>query len=262
MKYLILIFFLISLSIPVYSQQESAEELPPIFTDRSSQTDAIGLMPRGRFQLESGFFYSTDNESNEDFIAVPNLYLKYGISNRLEFRLILNYFSLKTGSPTGDIEESGIAPIALGFKVALLPEQRNVIPKVTYALTLIIPKIGDSAFKTDELTTSMRFLFENSINDFFTLDYSVGFDWEDNGNATGFYTLMGSFSFTDRFGGYVEIFSKYDEFIKDPWGFDTGVSYLINNNLVVDGTVGFGLNNVATDLFFNVGVGWKVDFRR
>ena len=260
MKYVILILYPIFISIPVFSQEETAEELPPVFTDRSSQTDAVGLIPKGRFQIESGFFYLTDNEDDQDFLAFPNLFLKYGISDRLEFRLILNYFNQKTGSPTGDIKESGIAPIGIGFKVALLPEQKRVIPKITYGLTLIIPKIGDSAFITDELTASMRFLFENSISDIFTLDYSLGFDWEDTGNASGFYTLMGSFSITDRFGGYVEIFSRYDEIIKDPWGFDTGISYLINDHLVVDGTVGFGLNNIATDLFFNVGVGWKVDF--
>ena len=262
MKLPILILFLICFASIANAQDETSEELPPIFTDRSSQTDAIGLIPRGRFQLESGFFYLTDSESNEDFIAFPNLFIKYGISDRLEFRLILNYFNQKIDTIGGDIKNSGIAPIATGFKVALLPEQRGIIPKATYGLTFIIPKIGDSAFKTDELTTSMRFLFENSISNVFTLYYSLGFDMETNGNATGFYTLMGSFSVTNRFGGFAEVFSRYDENVKDPWGFDTGVSYLINNNLVIDGTVGFGLNSIASDMFFTVGIGWKVDFRQ
>ena len=70
-------------------------------------------------------------------------------------------------------------------------------------------------------------------------------------------TLSGSTPITDRLGAYLEWFG-FSEEIKDTGAthfVNTGVSYLINNDLRVDARVGTGLNDADPDWFVGIGAG-------
>ena len=44
--------------------------------------------------------------------------------------------------------------------------------------------------------------------------------------------------------------------------FDTGLTYMLTDNLQLDGAVGFGLSDEADDWFMTFGVSYRFPFRR
>src|SRR4051812_35729853 len=101
----------------------SQEKESAIETDRPDQTETPSIVPKGTFQMENGFsFEKTDR--NSETLLLPSSLIKYGLNDRFEFRLITEFNSEKTN----DTKISGINPILVGFKVAIV-EEKGIWPE-------------------------------------------------------------------------------------------------------------------------------------
>jgi hypothetical protein len=83
------------LSATSFSQVDSTE-IPPIDTDRPNQTESVNTVPKKWLQFEAGFDYQKNDDVSQKFL-LPTLLNKYGLSNRIELRLIttINRKSIK-----------------------------------------------------------------------------------------------------------------------------------------------------------------------
>jgi len=110
--------------------EKPEEEEDEIETDRDSFTPAVTTTPVGRLIVESAYSF-IDNDNVAETHSFPEMLLRYGVNDWLEFRLGWNYEIGGAGSPiSGNLPsdfdaEPGIeeeSRIIYGFK-ALLTEQ-------------------------------------------------------------------------------------------------------------------------------------------
>src|ERR1700712_165369 len=99
-----------------------AQELERMETDRPDQTECPFIVPTGWVQFEMGFNFEKNAPGNHTFVY-PTLLSKYGVSKRLELRVITNLLSNREYTGTHYETVSGVEPIQLGFKVALVEEK-------------------------------------------------------------------------------------------------------------------------------------------
>jgi len=247
----ILIYFLICQHY-LYAQDDA------IFTDRPGQTDAVYTMGKGYFQVESGFFYGRDEIAGIDSTAstTPNLMIKYGVIDRIEVKLFFDVLNTKIKMAGSENKNSGLSPIRLATKVFLI-EGEGWIPAASLTGILSLPNTGKKAFQHDDLNPSIRLQMENSISENVSLNYSIGGDWFDNSISQGVYTIVLGNSFSDKLGGWAELYGTFGNKPGETIATDFGLAYLLTDYLQLDSSFGIGLNDVATDFFFNLGISWK-----
>jgi len=247
----ILIYFLICQHY-LYAQDDA------IFTDRPGQTDAVYTMGKGYFQVESGFFYGRDEGAGNKITAstTPNLMIKYGVIDRIEVKLFLDVLNTKFETLGSEIKESGLAPIRFATKVFLIKGD-GWMPAASITGILSLPNTGENAFQHNDLNHSIRLQMENSISDNVSLNYSIGGDWFDNSNSQGVYTIVLGSSVSDKLGGWAELYGTFGNDASEIFATDFGLAYLLTDYLQLDSSFGIGLNDAATDFFFNLGISWK-----
>ena len=104
---------LVALLIPFFIWSQS-----PIQCDRPDQTETPFTVPKGRFQMESGLSCKKDLDHNN--YSVPSSLSKFGLTQKLELRLITEW----NIENYDNIQNSGLQPIQLGFKINFCDEKK------------------------------------------------------------------------------------------------------------------------------------------
>lgn len=251
-KFLILVFSIL-LFTPAVSQ-----DIGSIFTDRPSQTDAVSLLPRKVFQIEAGYYWEQDDIAGNTNVLmdIPNIMLKYGLLDWLELRLgtsVKFREQENVGILTRDTEAGSIY-FAPKFHIL---KPKGIIPRISATAYFHFPETGTGFANVNDGALSTRLLFENAIADNLSVAYSIGTDSDFNGNTNGFYTFMVSAGF-GKLGVFAEFFSSIIDGAQNTAGLDGGVGFTLSDNLTVDLAVGVGLNSIATDVFLNTGIGYRI----
>ena len=76
-----ILFFLLVFSVVAPAQ------VAPIQADRPDQTETPAIVPKGMFQVESGFGYQKEDAHNATW-TLPAALWKYGVNENFELRLI------------------------------------------------------------------------------------------------------------------------------------------------------------------------------
>ena len=129
------------------------------------------------------------------------------------------------------------------------------MPAASLTGILSLPNTGKNAFQHNDLNPSIRLQMENSISENVSLNYSIGGDWGDGSSSQGAYTIVLGSSFTDKLGGWAELYGTFNN--GNEFATDFGLAYLLNDYLQLDTSIGIGINDAATDFFFNLGISWK-----
>jgi outer membrane putative beta-barrel porin/alpha-amylase len=96
----------------------------------------------------------------------------------------------------------------------------------------------------------------HSLNDILGLGYNVGYNYFGYGKGDLVYSLALGVGITEKTGFYVETYGEISGF-KDPVSnFDSGLTYLIKQNLQLDLSFGLGLNQKMN--YFSVGCSWNI----
>jgi hypothetical protein len=249
----------------------------PIETDRHDFTQSPRVLDVGMVQIESGytFFYKDRNEEIETSHTLPEMLVRVGIAEGLEFRVRWNYAWTFRESEEEVTDEDGAEDIRWGLKLQVT-EECGGRPVSALRLESTVPTGGD-AFSTDRME--------------FGLDYVYAWDIVEGLNlaaSTGFYTNgAGEFSFggseglegtgEDRFLAYAqsvalgieltdssELYLEYYGIWTDGLAdervlnfFNAGVDYLVTDDFVLDVRAGVGLSDEADDFFIGVGGGYR-----
>ncbi|HSN87869.1 MAG TPA: transporter, partial [Thermoanaerobaculia bacterium] len=231
----------------------------PLITDRPDFTESTDTVPLGHFQLEGGF--TSTRVDDEDSRSLGELLLRVGLSDRLEARIGAGSHTRIDG-PGGDV--SGYEDPSLGVKIRLSPETEMLPPlRPTVALILAtsVP-VGDDELTSDEWVPEAKLGFSWALTERFGLATNLNWAYPPGGGGGGddrFHqfsgSLSGALSFTDRIGGYLEYFGFTEEEEGGPGThyLNTGVTYLISNDLQLDLRYGRGLNDPDPDDFVGIG---------
>jgi len=243
-----LIIVLLALSLGMYAQQ--------IVTDRPDQTESSRTVPLKSFQIESGVLFSNYENGLLKQVLIPSTLLRYGLTKHVELRFVQQFESLKIKANSQ--KDFGISDLQIGTKIQILKEELN-ITEIAFLSHLILPT-GSSGLTNDKFGTINKLAISHGLNDQLGLGYNVGYDYFGEGNGNLTYSLALGIGLGEKFGTYLEIYGEYAEF--SDWGsnFDSGLTYLIKDNLQLDVSFGLGLNQRMH--YFSLGFSWNIrEFR-
>ena len=228
------------------------QNLPPIQLDRPDQTECSFITPKKYIQIENGF--TIENfDNNLITYTYPSTLWKYGVNEKFELRLITEFASAKTNDET----THGIIPITVGFKTSLL-EEKGIIPKTSFIGHVTSSKIGNKEFQTKYIAPSFRFTMQHTLSDKISLSYNLGAEWNGEDAAESYiYTLTTGFSLTERIGCYTEVFGFIPTGGRADHSFDSGLTYLINNDLMADISGGIGITDNAPKNYVSLGISYR-----
>ena len=99
---------------------------------------------------------------------------------------------------------------------------------------------------------------QHTLSERFTLAYNVGAEWDGETPSTTFiYTLTSGYSITRKLGVYVEFYGFAPQQQATDHRFDGGFTFLINQNIMVDVSGGFGLTENAPANYLSLGFSYR-----
>ncbi len=249
---------------------EAREEVNPfaehIETDRDSFTPSTRTVEVGRWVVESSYSF-IDNRNTAETHSLPELLLRYGISDWLELRLGGNYevggegADVSGGTGNEPLEGGGIVretQALYGLK-ARLTEQRGWRPESSVIVQGHTPMSGP-----DPATAfTLGYVVGWELPDEWKLDSAIRYG-ADKEKADRFETWSPSIvlrkTLADRWNVHAEYFGNFSQNRTDNFAkhfISPGVHYLITPNLELGVRVGWGLNDEAARFFSNAGLGWR-----
>ncbi len=230
-----------------------SQNLAPIATDRPDQTECPFIVPKGFFQAENGLVYEKSNATSS-VMAHPSTLWKFGVSDGFELRLITEILTEKVENyPT----IMGLTPITIGFKTNIAKE-KGLLPLVSFIGHLTMPNWASKAYQTNYFAPSFRFTMQHTLSERFTLAYNVGAEWDgETPLSTFIYTLTSGYSITRKLGVYVEFYGFAPQQQAPDHRFDGGFTFLINQNIMVDVSGGFGLTENAPANYLSLGFSYR-----
>lgn len=242
-----------------------AGDEPQFTTDRPSQSDASTLVPPRYFQVEAGYTFAEDDSAGPttEIHGIPNLILRYGVLDRLEFRLGWDGYQWIQTDPNPTLEGAGDGQVSA--KVYLWAE-RGWVPETALlaGTSLSFGKEGISSERSDPF---FRFLLTHTLPDGFSMGSNLGVAWKTFASGSGSKDTAADFTYTAWLGyalspdvdGYVEFFGAIPlEEDEDRHGFDAGIAWRVLPTVQLDLFGGVSLNEAAVDVFISAGVSYRL----
>lgn len=245
-KFLLLIPFL-SIAAVALSQDE-------IDTDRPDQTESPVTINKKWFQIEHGFDMERDNKIS---ILGSSTLFRYGLLKKVELRLETDFIYIPSSNFSTSTTE--LQPIALGTKISLW-EEKKWIPKTSLLIHAGIPFLAARSFKNFNAQPSIKLTFQNNISEIISWGYNAGIEW-DGQNASPYYsyTFSNGINLSKRLYCFLEVFGSVSKIDLPQHNFDTGLSFLLNNNCKIDISSVAGLTKSAPD--WSIAIGVSVRFK-
>ena len=225
------IFFSICFS-SLYSQLTS---------ERPDQTESSLVLSKGHVQIETGISIE-DSESN------INTLFRIGIIDGIEMRLNSNYL---INDDISNLKKSSFSDFEIGAKFKILDEDNNRI-KIGFLTHLSVPTAPE-IFSYNEYGLLSRLLVSLDIKNDSQIGYNIGYNKYNNYDGQFIYTLVYGKSL-GSFGVFFEIFGE-ESSNNSNLNFDSGITYLVDNDKQLDLSIGRGLNS---DMFY-ISAGFSID---
>ena len=247
MKKILLVAFMI------ISYYGNSQNVQPLQADRPDQTETPAIVPKGMFQIETGFTFQK-NDSFSKTNSLPSVLWKYGVNENFELRLITEFVSEKIDGE----KSNGFTPVLIGCKIKLC-EEKGIIPKTSFIGHIALPNAANSKYKLDAVAPEFRFTMQHTLSDKLSLGYNLGCEWDGTlPNTTLVYTLTTGYAVSNKIGCYAELFGFAPQKERPLHNADAGVTYLINNNFMLDLSAGVGITENAPDHYFAFGFSFRM----
>jgi Putative MetA-pathway of phenol degradation len=251
MKKITLLFVFCLFSIMSFAQETETTE--PIQTDRPDQTETPALVPKGMFQVETGFsFQKNDRDNNTS--TTPSSLWKYGVNENFELRLITEFSS----EDINNQKTSGLNPVLIGCKIKIA-EEKGIWPKTSFIGHMSLPNLASKEFKSDYFAPEFRFVMQHTLSEKMSFSYNLGAEWDGfTPEPTFIYTIATGYSISNNWGSYIELFGFAPQNTEASHNFDGGLTYLINNNTMLDVSAGVGLTENSFQHYFALGFSFRI----
>ncbi len=210
-------------------------------SERPDQTESSLVLSKGHVQIETGISIE-DSESN------INTLFRFGIIDGIEMRLNSNYL---INDDISNLKKSSFSDFEIGAKFKILDEDNNRI-KIGFLTHLSVPTAPE-IFSYNEYGLLSRLLVSHDIKNDSQIGYNIGYNKYNNYDGQFIYTLVYGKSL-GSFGVFFEIFGE-ESSNNSNLNFDSGITYLVDNDKQLDLSIGRGLNS---DMFY-ISAGFSID---
>lgn len=237
-----------------------------LITDRPDATEAPNTVGSGFLQFETGAFY-TENETDFGLktkaTTLNTMLVRYGILDNLELRLGWNFTETEfefNGMENPDVL-SGLDPLLFGAKIGIAQES-GWMPDIGLIGHVFLPFTAGRDYRPETTGVDFRFAFGHTLSERSSLSYNLGAQWgDDSPEAAYIYTIAYGYSITEKFGCYVELYGDLPEDSGPNHLWDAGLTYLINNDLQLDATVGSGIRS-DQNLLLSAGLSYRINTKK
>jgi len=212
-----------------------------ITTDRPDQTESSLVLSLGHVQIETGIAIE-DSRSN------INTLFRIGIIDGIEMRLNSNYL---INDDVSILKKSSFSDFEIGAKFRILDKDNNKT-KIGFLTHLSIPTAPE-IFSYNEYGILSRILISHDLKNDSQIGYNVGYNKYNNYDGDIIYTISYGKSF-GSFGVFFELFGN-ESSNSSNLNFDSGITYLIDDDKQLDLSIGRGLNS---DMFY-ISAGFSID---
>lgn len=241
-----------------------------IETERHDFTQSATTVGRGVSQVELGYsyFYTHENEEIEQAHTTPELMLRFGLSDDIEFRVRWTYAWV---FPVEEVGFDASEDMRWSFKLQVT-EQEEWIPQSALELRFTAP-LGGRAFSTTRVDWGLDYIYDWELCEGWRFYGSTGVSADGLGDFgilpeepdTEHFTVMSqSFALethlTERMTMYNEFYGLFSHQLRDDFNivfYNIGVDYYLTDDLVLDVRVGKGLTPESDDLFGGIGGGFR-----
>jgi len=224
------------------------------FAARPLTTDDAGTVEKGKFQIETGFDFTRQDNHDKEFS--PSMTLTYGLFERMDMGIGSGYLFIH---PAEGKNENGLDDTVLKVKYRLV-DDKDWIPAFAVTGTLKIPTASESkglgSGKTD---FNINAIFTKNLSKRLALYLNLGYTFiGEHGTDNEFnYSLAGQFVLSDKWAlvGEVSGVNNFNGHKRDdPVSGLLGIQYMLSDNLVLDAGVEIGMNKAAPDFRLTTGV--------
>ncbi len=224
-----------------------------IVTDRPDQTESSSTVGKKVFQMELGSTYLTFSDIGYKGFLIPQMLLRYGITNGIELRLATQYEASKFGNAENKSSNNGLTDVQIGAKFQLLKKE-NVKTEIAFLSHILLP-FSQENLLINEVGVVNKLSISHPISNRFGAGLNIGYDYLESTNFLT-YSLAIGFGISEVVGFYMEPFGIWGESNIYESNFDVGFTFLLNPNTQLDASYGFGLNNNMN--YYSIGFSWKV----
>ncbi len=256
--------------------KSAAEQRDPyeerIETERHDFTQSAFTVGRRVLQLEAGYslFYKDNHGEIETTHTTPELLLRAGLTEDIEFRLRWNHvWSFIDVAP----DRIGSEDLRYSLKLQLTREcECGYLPTSALEIRGSAPTAGDM-FSSGKAEFSLDYIYQWELCEGMTVAGSTGFGT----NGFGDFGFVGATPGQDNFTAisqsavlglelseqnvlYIEWYGVFSTGLQDEYGvsvFNMGIDHYLTDNLVVDLRAGVGMNDDSDDFFVGVGGGYR-----
>ena len=253
-KTFILIILVLKLS-ETYAQNDVIE------IDRLGKSNTPFTVPKKWLQFENGFLKQIDKiptPFKETFFQHPVITSRYGLSKRIELRLVSDWATRREDVVIRTFYYSGISIADLGGKINFVKE-KGIKPEIAFIAHYSFNRLKTVSFGRDSIDgANFRFAFQHTIKESLWLNYNIGMSWRNfRGDPTYIYTFSPRFKFEDNWCAFIEVFGYIWKKYKPEHSISAGLSYNINDNFRIDAAGGLKLNKRTPDNFYTLGCSFR-----
>ena len=126
---------------------------------------------------------------------------------------------------------------------------------------------GEAAFSSERFDPSLRLACSHTLTETLALGYNLVGAWTSEEDAPGdrdttasvAYSIVLGIALSEQLGTFIEFFGQTPTAEGKPANsFDTGLTYLIADNLQIDVLGGVALSEAADDWFVGAGLVWRL----
>ena len=258
-----LLYWVMFTRVPCFSQ-EKVPPKPELVTDRPDQTESSAVVPPGYVQVETGWSLSRNQEGGirTNTHAFPGTLFRIGALDRMELRLAYGGALWEQTREAGQSSNlSGSGDMGIGAELYFWEEQ-DWLPETALLVGVSLP-VGKEQFSSGRADPSFRFNLSHTLSDRLSFGYNLGATWESTLDETNDRDTLSLFNYTavlgiglnERAGLFVEAFGDipFNAQGGPRNSLDGGFTYLIRDNLQIDGSAGIGLSDSADDWFVGLG---------
>jgi len=247
----------------VASFSAEAQFSEAISADRPGQAFSPNTVGNLVFQTQTGIDGGGFKEKEVDYQAqekgsffIPNTFLRFGLREHFEINSAWAYSLNKDMVGDTSSFSNGLALATIGARINIF-EGRDKIPAIGMLVTFKLPILSPT-FQQEFVAPIVVVMAGNKITDKFSILLNFGMDFNgDNAQPNWTYVANLSYSISPKVGAFIENYGHFNG--NDFWNsWDTGLSYLVNNNLQLDIYGGAGYNQNTLDYFASIGFSWRL----
>lgn len=266
-----LLLLLVATNLAFSKKQETID------SDRPGQSMSAHTVGKNVLQIQTGFDY-TSHSNDPSYVPKYsfNVFgnetnIRYGLLDILEINGSIGYRVYNTNyedNSRADRNQHGAELLRFGTRVNII-DHDGLTPAVAASLELVVPYETD-VYKFIDYGFRGFILIKQPITNELALTGNFGVYhtpqmYEFMPEYFYRYTLNTSYSFNDKLSAYVEIYgfinteysSNYGVVNNDHIDFDAGIGYLLNNDLLLDFSIGKDNSFGDGDWYVNAGVSFR-----